>query len=59
VADVVTGRLTFTANVTYSRHIDTSDGNYFAVVCALELPAFCAAKNPIAKTSINNISFFI
>jgi len=33
VADVVPRSLTFTANITYSGHIDTSDfGNYFAVV---------------------------
>ena len=34
VANVVAGRLTFTANIAYSRHIDTSDfGIIFPVFC--------------------------
>ncbi len=40
VADVVTRRLTFTANAAYSRHIDTSDGKF---------RKFFARKNACAR----------
>ena len=56
VAYVVAGSLTLTANITYSRHIDTSDRNYFAVVNAIFL-VFVRKKIAWTKTSINNIPF--
>ena len=56
VADVVARSLTFTANIAYSRHIDTSVGVILPWFYSISF-VFRSPNDALIKTSINNISF--